>query len=172
MKLSLSEQLILGILAERDRHGYDIEKVITDRGMRKWTDIGFSSIYYVLERLEVKGLVASANTQAKAKKQYSITDSGIATLANETKQLVATRQPSNTHFMAGLATSDLIDVKDFIASLEKRRAELAADSKALEDTQREAQHIQQSARRLFSLSKAHVDAELDWINKELGKVTS
>ena len=80
MKLSLSEQLILGILSDQDRHGYDIEKVITDRGMRKWTDVGFSSIYYVLERLEAKGLATSSDTQGKEKKQYSITDIGVSVL--------------------------------------------------------------------------------------------
>ena len=39
---SLTEELILGILAEQPRHGYQIEKLIEERGMRKWTDVGFS----------------------------------------------------------------------------------------------------------------------------------
>ena len=56
IKTSLTEELILGILAEQPHHGYQIEKLIVDRGMRKWTDVGFSSIYYVLEKLEKKGL--------------------------------------------------------------------------------------------------------------------
>ena len=55
--LTLSEQLLLGILAEKDYHGYDIEKVIKERGMRQWTGIGFSSIYYLLNRLEQNQLV-------------------------------------------------------------------------------------------------------------------
>ena len=45
IKTSLTEELILGILAEQPHHGYQIEKLIIDRGMRKWTDVGFSSIY-------------------------------------------------------------------------------------------------------------------------------
>ena len=73
MKLSLSEQLILGILSEQARHGYDIEKIIIERGMRKWAVVGFSSIYYVLERLEEKGLATGDDTQGNEKKQYSIT---------------------------------------------------------------------------------------------------
>jgi DNA-binding PadR family transcriptional regulator len=68
MKLSLSEQLILGILSEQARHGYDIEKIIIERGMRKWTVVGFSSIYYVLERLEEKGLATSSMIRKATRK--------------------------------------------------------------------------------------------------------
>ncbi|MCY7144283.1 PadR family transcriptional regulator, partial [Streptococcus gordonii] len=47
IKTSLTEELILGLLAEQPRHGYQIEKLIEDREMRRWTEVGFSSIYYV-----------------------------------------------------------------------------------------------------------------------------
>ena len=40
MGISLNEQLILGILTEGPQHGYHIEQVITERGMRQWSDIG------------------------------------------------------------------------------------------------------------------------------------
>ena len=46
------EAAILGLLCENPLYGYTIEKIIEERGMRHWTDIGFSSIYYVLKRLE------------------------------------------------------------------------------------------------------------------------
>ena len=68
MKISLTEQLILGILSEHSEHGYNIEKIIEIRGMRKWTDIGFSSIYYVLEKLEDKGLASSKKTIGRRKR--------------------------------------------------------------------------------------------------------
>jgi DNA-binding PadR family transcriptional regulator len=45
--------------------------------MRKWTEVGFSSIYYVLEKLELKGLATSTDAQGNEKKQYSITDTGV-----------------------------------------------------------------------------------------------
>ena len=63
IKTSLTEELILGILAEQPHHGYQIEKLIVDRGMRKWTDVGFSSIYYVLEKLEKNELAAFGDGQ-------------------------------------------------------------------------------------------------------------
>ena len=135
MKLSLSEQLILGILSEQARHGYDIEKIIIQRGMRKWAVVGFSSIYYVLERLEEKGLATGDDTQGNEKKQYSITNGGVSVLKAETKKRIAERMPANTHFMTGLATSDLIGASELAKSLEQRKVELASDLEALKEKQ-------------------------------------
>lgn len=167
MKLSLSEQLILGILSEQARHGYDIEKIITDRGMRKWTDVGFSSIYYVLERLKAKGLATSNNTQGKAKKQYSITDTGVSVLKDKARKLIAERKPANTHFMTGLATSQLIEDTELTKSLEQRKASLTSDLKALQSKQSSVAYMPRPALQLFSLSEALLKAELSWVNKEL-----
>ncbi len=167
MKLSLSEQRILGILSDQDRHGYDIEKVITDRGMRKWTDVGFSSIYYVLERLEAKGLATSSDTQGKEKKQYSITDIGVSVLKSEAKKLIEERKPANTHFMTGLATSQLINDAELGKALEQRKIAIASDLKTLQSKLASIEHMPRPAQQLFGLSEALLKAELNWVNKEL-----
>ena len=54
-----AELAILSLIAEQPRHGYDIEQIIEARGMRDWTEIGFSSIYYLLNKLEKAGLIES-----------------------------------------------------------------------------------------------------------------
>ncbi|MFN8510961.1 MAG: PadR family transcriptional regulator [Deinococcaceae bacterium] len=171
MKLSLSEHLVLGILAEQARHGYDIEKVITERGMRKWTDIGFSSIYYVLDKLETKELVVSINSRGKEKKQYLITEKGIVMLKVEAKNLIAERKPANTHLMTGLATSHLIEEAEFARLLEQRKAELISDLRALQNKRLAVKDAAQSAHRLFNLSEVLLEAELSWIEKEIERMT-
>ena len=50
--LTDNELLVLGLVAEMPRHGYELEQLIDRRGMREWTQIGFSSIYFVLGKLE------------------------------------------------------------------------------------------------------------------------
>ena len=72
--LSPTETIILGIVAEQPTHGYDINKVLEIRNVRKWADIGFSSIYYVLDKLESKKLVTSDTSSGKEQKKYSITN--------------------------------------------------------------------------------------------------
>ncbi len=44
---------------ESPMHGYQIEQIIEERGMREWTPIGFSSIYYLLDKMKDKGWLAS-----------------------------------------------------------------------------------------------------------------
>lgn len=62
--LTDAELVLLGLVAERPRHGYELEAVIADRGVREWTALGFSSIYYVLNKLESRGLVSSERAPA------------------------------------------------------------------------------------------------------------
>ena len=42
--LTPAELTILGLLEEQPRHGYELEQVIEERGIRQWTALGFSSI--------------------------------------------------------------------------------------------------------------------------------
>lgn len=51
--------VFLNLLAESPRHGYQIEQLIAERDMRDWTILGFSSIYYVLNKLEEGSLIES-----------------------------------------------------------------------------------------------------------------
>ena len=55
-----AELAVLSLVVERPRHGYEIEQVIAERGMRDWTDVGFSSIYYLLGKMEKAGLACRA----------------------------------------------------------------------------------------------------------------
>ena len=64
-----AELAILSLVAEQPRHGYEIESVIEQRGMRAWTEIGFSSIYYILKKLEKAGLIAAEIAFSFAKKK-------------------------------------------------------------------------------------------------------
>ena len=62
--LTNAELAVLGLIVERDMHGYEIEAVIQERGMRNWTEIGFSSIYHILGHLEREGLIGSRTEAA------------------------------------------------------------------------------------------------------------
>ncbi len=161
MKTSLTEELILGILAEHSAHGYNIEKIIEMRGMRKWTDIGFSSIYYVLDKLEKKGLAFSKRTRGKEKKEFSITKQGLNVLKEETKKRIEERMPSNTHFMTGLANS---------STLIKRKIQLEQDLADLKEKINKENSPSLPATRLFHLSEKLILSELEWLNKEIGEL--
>jgi transcriptional regulator len=80
-----AEVLILGTLEERDRHGYDIAKLIE---MRSEGEIVFNSatLYPTLARLEKRGLVRGRWVEKagqRRRRYYRITPAGRATLREQ-----------------------------------------------------------------------------------------
>ncbi len=74
-----AEIAVLGLVAEKPRYGYKLNDVIRARGIRYWIEISFSSVYYVLNKLEKKELVNSkieSQESVPARKIYSITKKG------------------------------------------------------------------------------------------------
>ena len=58
--------------------------------MREWTQIGFSSIYYVLSKLEQRGLIkADSPANAKAKKSYEKAHRSLRTLPSSCRFAIA-----------------------------------------------------------------------------------
>jgi DNA-binding PadR family transcriptional regulator len=89
--------LLLGLVAEMPRHGYELEQVIDQRSMREWSQIGFSSIYFVLGKLEARGLIAAgreASSGSKSRKVYSISGAKRLKLRRETHAALSIRSVS------------------------------------------------------------------------------
>lgn len=77
MKLE-QELVILGLLKDNSRHGYEIKKQITDF-LTYFAGLEFESIYYSLSSLEKKGMVKKTVTASKNRPDkyvYSLTDKG------------------------------------------------------------------------------------------------
>ncbi|MGT2925270.1 PadR family transcriptional regulator [Streptococcus caviae] len=170
MAISLTEQLILGILLEGPQHGYHIEQIIKERGMRKWTDVGFSSIYYVLDKLEKKGLAAATSSKGKEKKEYQITKEGLEILKRTTQELISECKPANAHLMTGLATAYLLDGNELRAAFSKRKEKLETELADMQNKKENGQHETPIAQQLFSLGETLLKAELDWLKQEVKKL--
>ncbi len=86
------EIIILAILLETERYGYEIDKIIESRGIRKWNNIALSSIYVVLNRLTAFGLVSSRRVEQggrPSRKLFSITENGRIGLEAEIEESLA-----------------------------------------------------------------------------------
>ena len=167
VKTSLTEELIMGILAEQPCYGYQIEKLIEDRGMRKWTDVGFSSIYYVLDKLEKKGFAKSNPAKGKDRKEYAITSSGLKALIEKTNRRLIERQPVNSHFMTALANSQSMSPDMLLQSFIERKNILEKDLQALKMKQAIEGYAPRAAQQLFRLGLAMLQAELNWLQTEI-----
>jgi DNA-binding PadR family transcriptional regulator len=71
---------VLGILNERDTHGYEMKEIARDWNLDKWADIAFGSIYHALGMLEAEGLIRTVGVEQEGGRPprsiYRITDQG------------------------------------------------------------------------------------------------
>ncbi len=119
---------ILGLIMEKPRYGYEIEQVIEERTMRNWTEIGFSSIYYVLGRLEKNGYVAarledSAGT-GPARKVYEMTADGCTAWYEATLDALSTPARCDQTFFLGLTGLPAIPRDQALHALDQYQQQL------------------------------------------------
>ncbi len=162
-----AELAILSLTAETPRHGYEIEQVIETRGMREWTEIGFSSIYYVLKKLKKAGLVESEliPTQGRggAKRVYQITDEGRAALHAATLETLS--QPKNSYptVLLGIANLPILPATETVAALRSYQEGLAERMVHVTAQLEEQRPLPNHVELLFSYSLMTITAEKNWI---------
>jgi DNA-binding PadR family transcriptional regulator len=169
------EAAILGLLYENPLYGYTIEKIIEERGMRHWTDIGFSSIYYVLKRLENRNFIKSSCQQQEDKpsrKVYTITDSGRQILKEKTRSLLSQSKRIASPFDLGLAHLHLLSKEEAVACLKDRVTTLQT---AIERVNSHQDHHRQSKKPYYILALsdhalAHLRTEKSWVETFIEEV--
>jgi DNA-binding PadR family transcriptional regulator len=162
---SEAEILILGMLYVEPKHGYELDRLIKERGTRNWANIGFSSIYYLLEKLERRGHVESDDTSGKARKTYSITAVGREFCELNTRRLLEERVANKNPFMVGIANSFTLSKASFQEQLAKREKELVAQLSTLEAIAEKQGRLPSPAELLFSYSRSLIRAEIAWIKE-------
>jgi DNA-binding PadR family transcriptional regulator len=168
--LTPAELTLLGLLVERPRHGYQLEEVIAERGIREWTEIGFSSIYYLIGKLRDRGLVAEVDDSEprqrrniKARKVFAATPAGRAACAKAAEAAIGELVPVFPPVLVGLANQPVIPPARLRAALADRAAALAeriATVRAAADAHRDAPPF---VRALFDYSLALLTAEQAWL---------
>jgi len=164
---SPAEILLLGILFQKPLHGYELNKLIEERGVRQWANIGFSSIYYLLEKLESKGLIETEGALPKAKKTFSITADGKKVCKAQTKSLLAERVPNRNPLMTGLANSFVLTEAALQKLFETRHADLSEQLNQLKAQHKRQQPLPKQANLLFTYSISQIESEMAWLKKEL-----
>lgn len=181
-----TEMAILGLAAEGPQHGYQIEQTIATRGMREWTEIGFSSIYYILNKLEKSGWLASevmlvSGSEGRggpARRVYQLTGAGLAVLRSAVRERLAHPRLRSGDFDLALANQPVLppgearealqENRDGLRQrLEQVRAKLDSDRAG---AQRAGHPFPVHVEALFSRSLALMQAELDWLNKYLSQL--
>jgi DNA-binding PadR family transcriptional regulator len=160
------EMAILSLIAEKPRHGYEIEQLIAQRGLREWIDISYTTIYYQLKRLEKKNL-ATSKLRRKAgmpsRRVFTITDHGKEQLAMKAYRLFQVPAGSYSSLPLGISMLPMLDFpavikrsRHYLTNLIKREKALTAKRNALKPPP----HIF----LMFDYQLAMIAAEIDWVS--------
>ncbi len=161
-----AELAILSLVAEQPRHGYEIEQVIEERGMREWTEVGFSSIYYLLKKLEREGLIEGQLEQAErgpARKVYRVTPGGRGALHEAVLDALSTPRRYYPSLQLGLANLPGIPPAEAVAALGRYRDALAARLEQIGANRERQQPLPYVVEALVEPSLALIQAELAWV---------
>jgi DNA-binding PadR family transcriptional regulator len=163
--LTNAELAILGLVVEQPRHGYEIERVIEERGMREWTEVGFSSIYYLLKKLERDGYIESRlveTVRGPARKVYHASPGGQQALQAGVLEALSVPQRSFPPLQLGLSHLPGIPVDDAIAALEQYRDRLAERLAGVHQRWQSQQPLPLFIEAMFEHSTTLIQAELSW----------
>lgn len=168
MTVTSAELTVLGLVVEHPRHGYDLEQVIEQRGIRQWTDIGFSSIYYVLTKLEKRGLVEAAKAPEgrsgpTARRVFQATAAGRQVAAAAVASFLADPHPVSHPILVGLANLPLVSEQAYTEALHSRLRRLDTRIAAVREAERAQAPLPRPAREVFSYSLRLLEAERSWL---------
>ncbi|MDA4848806.1 PadR family transcriptional regulator [Hoeflea poritis] len=165
-ELTNAEYAILGLLMERPCHGYDLDRLIEQRGMREWTELAFSSIYYILGRLEKRGLAESRpDPEKKTRKIYRPTAKARERFTRTTIRALSEPHPLYPSVLLGLANWPSLDHATAIEALERRGRALESIAAGVESKRKAAMGLPPHVSVLFDYSQTLLRAEIDWVKR-------
>lgn len=167
-----AELTILCLVAEGPRYGYEIQQIIDERGLREWLTIGFSSIYYILNKLENLNMLTSqlrAEGRGPARKIYQITEAGRGILQTAVSDLLRQPRSLGTGFELGLVNIATLKPAQAYKVLTHHRDDLQFRLQAVEKSwqrhkEEDSPEVFDNTHALYTHSIALMRAELVWLN--------
>ena len=162
--------VVLSLLAEQPRHGYDLDRTIEQRGYRQWTSLAFSSVYYLLKRLSERGLLEPDEGTQGRRTVFRVTEAGHRELSKAAGERVLTPAPPSAGVLPALNAYSRLD-DPALAALLARRAE-ALLGRLDELRALRAQVDEEHALAIFDYEILRQEADLAWTRSLLKKADS
>ena len=167
--LTDAELLVLGLVAEMPRHGYELEQVIEERGIREWTQIGFSSIYFVLGKMRL--VTAKRPAGGNTRRTYSVTDMGRGALVVQTLAALRNIRPSHSSVLLGMLHWPALQRSEALEALQTRGETIKKELERLGNIQVDRQPLPDCVEALFNFSVGQLRAESEWTARTLDYMT-
>ena len=168
--LSDADIVVLSLLAEQPRHGYDLDRVIEQRGYRQWTSLAFSSVYYLLKRLSERGLLEPDQGSQGRRTVFRVTEAGRRELRQAAGERVLAPAPPSAGVLPALNAYSRLDDPALAALLAQRAEALLGRLDELRALR--AQVDEEHALAIFDYEILRQEADLAWTRSLLKKVDS
>jgi DNA-binding PadR family transcriptional regulator len=134
--------------------------------MREWTQIGFSSIYFVLGKLERMGLVTAkrpADASSKARRIYAVTKAGRRALVTQTLAALSTVRPTYSSVLLGMVHWQALERTAALEALQARGKAIETELARLGNIQTDQLPLPDYVEALFEYSLGQLRAEAEWV---------
>ena len=162
--------VVLSLLAEQPRHGYDLDRVIEQRGYRQWTSLAFSSVYYLLKRLSERGLLEPDEGSQGRRTVFRLTEAGRRELKQAAGERVLAPAPPSAGVLPALNAYSRLDDSALAALLAQRDEALLGRLDELRALR--AQVDEEHALAIFDYEILRQEADLAWTRSFLKKADS
>ncbi|WP_314932233.1 PadR family transcriptional regulator [Actinomyces oris] len=162
--------VVLSLLAEQPRHGYDLDRVIEQRGYRQWTSLAFSSVYYLLKRLSERGLLEPDEGSQGRRTVFRVTEAGRRELRQAAGERVLAPAPPSAGVLPALNAYSRLDDPALMALLVRRAEALLGRLDELRALR--AQVDEEHALAIFDYEILRQEADLAWTRSLLKKADS
>ena len=162
--------VLLSLLAEQPRHGYDLDRVIEQRGYRQWTSLAFSSVYYLLKRLSERGLLEPDEGSQGRRTVFRVTEAGRRELRQAAGERVLAPAPPSAGVLPALNAYSRLDDPELVTLLVRRAEALLGRLDELRALR--AQVDEEHALAIFDYEILRQEADLAWTRTLLKKADS
>ncbi len=165
-----NDLVVLGLVFEQDRYGYDIIQEVKKRDFEQWANINPASIYNHLNKLEKSGALSSRTEKvgnSPERKVYAITEEGRRLLSELVVKAIAS--PSDVdHTIAclGIGFAYCANEQAVLQAIQNKLTAIEHASEHLTKENEELrEHIPLNWLILIESAMAHVKVEQDILNK-------
>lgn len=186
-EISDTELMVLGLVAEMPRHGYELEQIIEQRMMREWTPIGFSSIYYLLGKLENRALIKVQKSRgredagpratrkaspgsgkrpvknSKDRKVFQVLPKGLQVLKKQTLHSLRSLSPNHSSLTKALKHWSYLSKEEALDALQDRLLALRDERERLERLQLDQQPLPDYENAMFDFALRQLKSEYEWV---------
>jgi len=169
---------VLGCLAERPMHPYEISTTLRSRGKEQSIKLNYGSLYAVVESLLKHGLIEQHETIREGRRPertvYAITEAGSAEFEDWLAELLSTPQKNFTSLEAGLSLMPGLPPDEVARLLADRSVRLEAELRGLQATHEMA--LEHKLPELFLVEgrfrEAMIGAELEFVKSLARRIRS